>query len=141
MVELETNLSFNESSSSSSSPLIQQSTCIPTPRWGHTITTISPNQLLLYGGQTLHDDDFETLFAVYIFNLLSHTWSKPINSAGFAHTWHTSTFIQAQKLLICFGGESIKSTGRIDIIDKLMVLDTEIMLWYKPAVSGPSPGR
>jgi hypothetical protein len=64
--------------------------------------------------------------------------------------WHTSTYIPDRQLLVAFGGESAvppKSgkpgqPGKVKTSDTLTVLDTDLMLWYPPAVSGDvPPGR
>ena len=42
--------------------------------------------------------------------------------------------------MICFGGESVNpKTLRTTTADEVMVLDTEIMLWYPPSVTGDVP--
>lgn len=55
-------------------------------------------------------------------------------------TWHTCTFLPDRSLLISFGGESFNpKTKKTQTTDQVMVLDTEIMLWYPPSVSGQVP--
>lgn len=55
-------------------------------------------------------------------------------------TWHSSTFLPDRSLLISFGGESYNiKTKKTQTTDQVMVLDTEIMLWYPPSVSGVIP--
>lgn len=55
-------------------------------------------------------------------------------------TWHTSTFLPDRQLLLSFGGENTDfKTGKVKTNDQVMVLDTEIMLWYPPSVSGTIP--
>jgi hypothetical protein len=60
--------------------------------------------------------------------------------AGMPRTWHTSTFLPDRSLLISFGGEKWNpKTNKSQTTDQVMVLDTEIMLWYPPSVSGQVP--
>lgn len=45
-----------------------------------------------------------------------------------------------KKLLLVFGGESYKeSDANCDYYDDLLVLDTSLLLWYPPGVSGKGP--
>ena len=53
---------------------------------------------------------------------------------------HSATFLPDRQLLISFGGEAYnQNTKKNSITDQVMVLDTEIMLWYPPSVSGAVP--
>lgn len=109
----------------------------PPQRWGHTLTPISDDRLVLYGGQSLSQG---TLSDIYIYNTKARSWSKPINASGLARCWHSSTYIPSRQTLISFGGESINpKTGRAVTTDQIMVLDTDIMLWYPPVCSGVKP--
>ena len=55
-------------------------------------------------------------------------------------TWHTCTYLPDRSLLISFGGEKYNpKTKKTQTTDQVMVLDTEIMLWYPPSVSGQIP--
>jgi len=109
----------------------------PPPRWGHTLTLIKNDRLVCYGGQSLAAG---TLCDLHVYNLKSRSWSKPINCSGLPRCWHTSTYIPSRQLLISFGGESINpKTGRAVTTDQIMVLDTDIMLWYPPVCSGVKP--
>jgi hypothetical protein len=143
----------------------------PCARWGHAMTPIGGDRILVYGGQTTiasHDEDDtaeqnstatmateiepRTLQDVYIYDLISEQWTKPYNCDGMPRQWHTATFLPDRQLLISFGGEAItpattstnkgksKSTKqKCKTTDQVMVLDTEIMLWYPPTVSGDVP--
>jgi hypothetical protein len=141
----------------------------PCARWGHAMTPIGNDRILVYGGQTTvsSDDDDETtevksttteateprtLQDVYIYDLDLEQWTKPFNCDGMPRQWHTATFLPDRQLLISFGGEAItpattstnkgknKSTSqKCKTTDQVMVLDTEIMLWYPPTVSGDVP--
>ena len=57
---------------------------------------------------------------------------------------HSATYIPGRQQLIAFGGESVQvgcknKKDKVVTSDTLRVLDTEIMLWYPPAVSGDVP--
>lgn len=107
----------------------------PCARWGHTLTDIGNGRLLLYGGQTIdHKSGPRTLHDVHIYDMEKSHWFEPFNCQGYPRQWHTITFLPERQLLICFGGE-----GRIPNDCHVMVLDTEIMLWYPPTVTGDAP--
>jgi N-acetylneuraminic acid mutarotase len=114
----------------------------PTPRWGQTMTLIDDSKVLVYGGQ-LYDpaeNKLTTMTDLYVYDLKKKTWSKPVNCEGMPRTWHSATFLPDRQLLISFGGESFNpKTKKTVTTDQVMVLDTEIMLWYPPSVSGNVP--
>jgi len=113
---------------------------LPCPRWGQTVTLIEDSKVLVYGGQTLDGDKVCTLTDLHIYDLVKRSWSKPINCEGMPRTWHSATFLPERQLLISFGGEFFnEKTKKTKITDQVMVLDTEIMLWYPPSVSGAVP--
>lgn len=63
-----------------------------------------------------------------------------MNCDGVARTWHSANFLPERQLLLCFGGEKLdEKNGKLVTTDEVMVLDTEIMLWYPPQVSGQKP--
>jgi hypothetical protein len=114
----------------------------PTARWGHTWTPIGNNRVLLYGGQTWDPQTNQpiTLNDVYVYDLQQKMWCKPFSAgqSGKPRQWHTSTYLPSRQLLISFGGEAIQGT-KTNTVNEFMVLDTEIMIWYPPAVSGDVP--
>jgi len=126
-------------------PLPSKATDTPVGRWGHTQTLINKDRVIIYGGQhlkpnsTASDVDFHTLSDVYVYHTRTQKWSKPFNCDSIARCWHTSTFLPHRNLLIVLGGEST-NTKQTKITDKVMVLDTDIMLWYPPSVTGSVPG-
>ena len=107
----------------------------PSPRWGHSATAIDGNRLLIYGGQS----EAGTLQDLYVYYVDADKWSRPVNCEGLPRQWHTATYLPERQLLISFGGESPNNKGKICTTDQVMVLDTELMLWYPPAVSGDIP--
>ena len=116
--------------------------CLPCPRWGHTMTLIDNCRLMVYGGQTYNaeEEKLKTLSDLHVYDMNKRTWTKPINCEGVPRTWHSATFLPDRQLLISFGGESYNpKTKRTTTTDQVMVLDTEIMLWYPPSVSGAVP--
>jgi len=151
VVELESSLSeeedgnFEEDETKSEVPEMMKKVKgdtlnVPEARWGHTLTMIDHHRLVVYGGQGLSDSSTKTFSDLRVFDLDTRNWSKPINCEGLARCWHTSTFLPERNLLISFGGESTDAdTGKTKPTDKVMVLDTEIMLWYPPTVTGKIP--
>ena len=124
------------------SPMVPKSQDPPCPRWGHTMTSIGPDRFLVYGGQAYDPESgcAKTFSDVYIFDLSKKQWVRPLNCDGMPRQWHTASFLPERNLLISFGGESINpKTGRTKTTEMVMVLDTEIMLWYPPSVSGEIP--
>jgi len=112
----------------------------PGPRWGHTMTALGTDKFLIYGGQAFDDNGPKTLSDVYIFESKQNKWIKPYNCEGSPRQWHTSTYVPDSQILISFGGEAADpKTGKTKTTDQVMVLDTEIMLWYPPSVSGQVP--
>ena len=104
----------------------------------------------VYGGQGFTEKNGNvlptTLSDVHIFDLKKQKWFQPIQcddkTRQHPRQWATSTFIPQRQLLVVFGGEKMhEKTGRVTTSDKnnLIVLDTEILLWYPPQVSGDSP--
>lgn len=124
------------------SPTAPKGPAPPCPRWAHTFTDIGMNRFLVYGGQTFDAESGlpKTMSDLIVYDADNKSWFKPYNCDGMPRQWHTSTFLPERQLLISFGGEAANpKTGKVKTTDKLMVLDTEIMLWYPPSVSGDIP--
>ncbi|GKY97651.1 hypothetical protein MPSEU_000723500 [Mayamaea pseudoterrestris] len=120
----------------------------PCRRWGHSMTFIGKDRILVYGGQTIDSDTNKptTLSDIHVFNLQSNTWFQPRGVQTMPRQWHTCSYLPDRQLLVAFGGEATKEpkTPKLSAPatgPSLMVLDCEIMLWYPPVVSGevPSP--
>ncbi len=113
----------------------------PMPRWGQSLTMIGDNRLLLYGGQAFESASFPpTLSDVHVYDLAQRVWHQPVNCDGVPRQWHSATYLPKRQLLISFGGESADPiTKKVTTTDQVMVLDTEIMLWYPPTVTGTAP--
>lgn len=121
-------------------PRIDENT--PSPRWGHSMTMIENSKLLVYGGQGMSakSNKLTTFNDLHVYDLNKKTWKKPVNCEGMPRTWHSSTYLPDRSLLISFGGERYNPKTRKTLTtDEVMVLDTEIMLWYPPSVSGQIP--
>ena len=122
-----------------SAPATSKNQDPPCARWGHTVTDIGKDRLLVYGGQTIDKKAGPTtLEDVCIYHTLKKTWFRPFNCNGSPRQWHTATYMPDRQLLISFGGESV-AKGKVTTESKVMVLDTEIMLWYPPQVTGDVP--
>jgi hypothetical protein len=113
----------------------------PCPRWGHTMTQLQDNRLLLYGGQSFDLNGNPTILSdVHLYDISKKTWIRPVNSKGEARQWHSATYVPQRKLLIaCFGETMDPIKKKLVTSDTIRVLDTDIMLWYPPAVSGDVP--
>jgi len=109
---------------------------MPCGRWGQTLTMIDEDRMILYGGQCLDEnDDFKTLSSLYVFNLTKRTWEEPVtNNPNLLRCWHTTASIPDRNIIIAIGGETLDKS-----VPEVMVLDTEIMLWYPPVMSGTTP--
>lgn len=114
----------------------------PCARWGHTMTYIGKDRVLIYGGQTIDPQTKlpVTLKDVYLYDLSKKKFFKPFSGDGMPRQWHTATYLPDRQLLISFGGEALNpKTGKAKTENQVMVLDAEIMLWYPPAVTGDVP--
>jgi hypothetical protein len=112
----------------------------PPARWGYTMTCLDDDKdhpkVLVYGGQTVTEDsEVVTHGDIHVYDVATESWSKPVHCEGVDRQWHSATFVPERQLLIAFGGEapdksSKKNTGKMSSMNQVMVLDTEIMLWY-----------
>lgn len=129
-----------EGGTSDVSKMPAQVTSAPCPRWGHTMNMIDHKRFIVYGGQSIGQDSAKPLSDLFVYDLMDHKWTQPINCKGVARTWHTANFLPERQLLLCFGGDILcEKTGKLISTDQVMVLDCEIMLWYPPTVSGQVP--
>ena len=104
----------------------------PKARWGHTMEMIDHKRFIIYGGQTIDPVTHQAkpLADLFVYDILDHTWTEPINCKGVPRTWHTANFLPDRQLLLCFGGDVVdEKTGKMTTTDQVMVLDTDIMLW------------
>ncbi|CAM9880831.1 unnamed protein product, partial [Phaeothamnion confervicola] len=108
------------------------------PGRGHTATAVGPDTVVVYGGQADDDAGQATLGDLSTFHLTRREWRRSLNGDSVPRTWHSASFLVDQKLLVVFGGE--RSVGGVlEPLDDIMVLDTSIMLWYPPEISGKAP--
>ena len=136
-LSIENDQSKPEGVSSIVSKIPIQETSAPCPRWGHTMNMIDNKRFIIYGGQMIEKGSAKPLSDLFIYDLMDHKWTQPINCDGVARTWHTADFLPERQLLLVFGGDVIsEKTGKLTTTDQVMVLDCEIMLWYPPSVSG-----
>jgi hypothetical protein len=90
---------------------------------------------VIYGGQS---DNEDTLGSLFVYDLSTQQWEEPVNCESVPRAWHSTTYLKRKNLLVCFGGERVVH-GSPQVLDDIMVLDTEIFLWYPPLVSGTPP--
>jgi Galactose oxidase, central domain len=104
---------------------------IPPPRWGHTLTPIQDQNVVLYGGQTIQSETVATTLSdLYVYDCQTQQFSKPIQCDGVERQWHSAAYLPQRQLMIAFGGEAPDDKGKMKTLNQVMVLDTEIMLWY-----------
>ncbi|TFJ80489.1 hypothetical protein NSK_008230 [Nannochloropsis salina CCMP1776] len=132
---------------------------VPQGRWGHTATRIGPNRMVVYGGEGDDADGGGCTFGdLHVCTLTAAKneegggedaraivvrWEKPINCDSVPRAWHSCTFLEDKNLMVAFGGERAGSAGGkegvAEVLDDIMVLDTELFLWYPPAITGKPP--
>ena len=61
--------------------------------------------------------------------LLMHALDACSLRHSIPRAWHTATYLPGKELVIVFGGERNTETGTPDVLDDLMVLDIDLMLW------------
>ena len=118
----------------------------PPARWGHTVTKIQDDRILVYGGQSFDLEGNPIILSdVHIYSPSKRTWEKPINCRGESRQWHTATYIPERQMIIAFGGETEETTfsnnkkgptTKVKTSETLRVLDTDIMLWYPVSNEG-----
>lgn len=111
-------------------------TAAPSARWGHGATLLGDGRALVYGGQNAAD---QTLGDVHVFDGGRGEWVTAANASSLPRRWHTVTYVPHRHIAIAFGGESPTPEGQEELVDALMVLDADLMLWYAPTVSGRGP--
>lgn len=80
----------------------------PCPRWGHTMTRLKDDRLLIYGGQSFDLEGQPTILSdVHVYHPSQRRWDKPIHCRGEARQWHSATFLPERQLLLAFGGETL----------------------------------
>ena len=84
----------------------------PCPRWGHTMTKLKNDRLLVYGGQSFDGTGNPIILSdVHVYHPEKKSWEKPINCRGEARQWHSATFLPERQLLLAFGGETYDLFG------------------------------
>jgi hypothetical protein len=93
------------------------------PRWGHTMTKLKNDRLLVYGGQSYDMDGRPIILSdVHVYHPEKKSWEKPINCRGEARQWHSATFLPERQLLLAFGGETYDVFGTKN--DKVVTTDS-----------------
>mmetsp|Transcript_3138 Transcript_3138/g.5277 ORF Transcript_3138/g.5277 Transcript_3138/m.5277 type:complete len:494 (+) Transcript_3138:262-1743(+) len=106
----------------------------PEPRWGATLTTISPSKAILYGGTGGDEDNEELISEVMVLSTGKSTWASQSGCNGKPLAWHTATFLPSSGHVLVFGGLSEEGES-----DEALVFDCDISLWYPLTTSGPAP--
>jgi hypothetical protein len=65
---------------------------LPCDRWGHTMTLIEDDRLLVYGGQTFdkNENKITTLADLHVYDMTKKIWSRPVNCEGMPRCWVSS---------------------------------------------------
>lgn len=124
------------SKSPARSPGADASGTAPSARWGHSATPLSETTMLVYGGS---GDEGSALGDARLLNLLTDEWASPINFDGVPRVWHCATLLPHKKAVFVFGGERDLKMGAPEYLTEPMLLDTDLLVWYAPAINGPQP--
>ena len=108
----------------------------PCPRWGHTMTQLKNDRLLVYGGQSFDGTGSPIILSdVHVYHPEKKSWEKPINCRGEARQWHSATFLPERQLLLAFGGETYDLFGTKK--DKVVTSDSlKVRLLYDMVYCG-----
>lgn len=107
----------------STAVVISNSYPAPSPRWGHTMTKLKNDLLLVYGGQSFDLEGRPVILSdVHVYDPKKKKWDKPINCRGEARQWHSTTFLPERQLLLAFGGETYDTLGKKK--DKIVTSDS-----------------
>ncbi|KAI7871988.1 uncharacterized protein EV154DRAFT_529417 [Mucor mucedo] len=94
----------------------------PSPRSGHTTNLVGPNQrdVLLYGGESLLNNDRALLDYCFVLNLDTFQWKQQNfvgSNAALIRTQHSAVAINNETLFIVFG----KDTANVPTLSVLML--------------------
>lgn len=74
----------------------------PTPRWGHSMTKINDEKVLVYGGQSFDlEGNPVMLDDVHVYDMANGSWNKPIQCRGDMRQWHSSTYLPEVRFFVC----------------------------------------
>jgi len=114
---------------------------IPCPRGGHSLTVVSPNRLMLFGGSSRTADFFSDIYA---FELETHRWIllEPKGQAPVGRSGHSAIAFKSQ--LVIFGGQTVvrdSTTGEMElrILHDCFLLDIDSLTWRGCQISNPLP--
>ena len=79
----------------------------PQPRFGHTVTQISRNKVVLFGGAYGDAGKFTISGETYTFEIYSRRWSKldPIGQLPTPRAAHAASSVETMQMII-YGGAS-----------------------------------
>lgn len=77
----------------------------PNPRFGHTITSVNKNEIVLFGGATGDIGKYIMTNDTYLFNVYNSHWSKfePVGVTPTPRAAHASVLIEAMQMIV-YGG-------------------------------------
>ena len=115
----------------------------PSPRFGHTITSIGKDKFVLFGGAIGDTVKYSMVNETYVYNCLNNKWTK-LNLHGVnpsPRAAHSATSVELMQIVL-YGGAT---GGGGFASDDLYLLDMkngdEIAQWMIVQVSGPTPGK
>ena len=146
------------------SPTIVANQNTPRGRWGHTATMVAGGKMIVYGGEGDDDESAagdhggEHYGSLYVYDTRRADWLEPVNGESAPRAWHSATFLGSHRnQLVIFGGEGRPRGGAAaespesarkgaavaasqpEALGDLMILDTNIFLWYPPDAEGKAP--
>lgn len=112
----------------------------PIGRWGASTIFTGDGRLVVYGGERdLPGCDGATLGDLHVFHAASGKWQGMKAAESTPRCWHTATYLPESHCIIVFGGERKGFDGLPEPLAEPMCLDTELMFWYPPVISGIAP--
>ncbi|TPX70377.1 hypothetical protein SpCBS45565_g01802 [Spizellomyces sp. 'palustris'] len=82
-------------------------------RWGHSLTTVSEDLVVLFGGY----DGTSFYNDIRAFNVTTRQWHTPttLSAKPFARAWHTASWVASQGALIVVGGQGLDWMRLVDV--------------------------
>ena len=78
---------------------------VPEPRFGHTVTQVSPTKVVLYGGATGANGKFSITSETYLLDMITRKWRKlePQGVCPNERAAHATAAVESLQVLL-FGG-------------------------------------
>ena len=122
---------------------------LPPPRFGHTVNSISEENIVIFGGAILipnKKDSLKVTSDLYLYNINDNIWTKlqPLNSYNHSHlpkprAAHASATIK-QNMIIYYGGSIGNGQYTNDELWQLEIRHTKNAIWKQVPIEGQTPG-